>query len=56
MKKLILSLMLVVTGGITVQAQIWQQSSQWHDPFDMYAGPTLGCVASNLTVYDGKTI
>lgn len=56
MKKLILSLMLVVTSSLTVQAQIWQQSSQWHEPFDMYAGPTLGCVASNLTVYDGKTM
>ena len=32
----------------------WRDENRWHDPFDIYAGPVVGMVASNLTQYDGK--
>ena len=34
--------------------QEWRDENRWHDPFDIYAGPVLGVVASKLTEYDGK--
>ena len=32
----------------------WRDENRWHDPFDIYAGPVVGVVASNLTLYDSK--
>ena len=32
----------------------WRDNYRWHDPFDIYAGPVVGLVASNLTKLDGK--
>ena len=32
----------------------WRDENRWHDPFDIYAGPVVGMVASNLTEYDSK--
>ena len=32
----------------------WRDENRWHDPFDIYAGPVGGVVASNLTEYDSK--
>ena len=34
--------------------QEWRDENRWHDPFDIYAGPVVGMVASKLTEYDGK--
>ena len=49
-------MMLALASLTSSYGQIWQQSSLWHDPFDIYAGPVLGGIASNLTEYDGKTM
>ena len=56
MRRLIISIMLVTASLGTAHAQIWQYSSQWHNPFDIYTGPVLGGVASKMTEYDGKTM
>ena len=32
----------------------WRDENRWHDPFDIYAGPVVGMVASKLTEYDNK--
>ena len=49
--------MLLAVASLTpIHSQIWQMSSQWHDPFDIYAGPVVGGIASHLTEYDGKTM
>ena len=30
----------------------WRDENRWHDPFDIYSGPVLGVIASNLTDYE----
>lgn len=34
--------------------QEWRDENRWHDPFDLYAGPVVGGVASTMTEYDGS--
>ncbi len=53
MKRILISLLLVVSVS-ALHAQEWRDENRYHDPFDMYVGPTLGVAASNMTEYDGK--
>lgn len=32
----------------------WRDENRWHDPFDIYAGPVAGMMASNMTKLDGN--
>ena len=34
--------------------QEWRDENRWHDPFDIYAGPVGGMMASKMTKLDGK--
>lgn len=34
----------------------WRDENRWHDPFDIYSGPVLGVIASNLTDYDSDFV
>ena len=54
MKRLFILFALAIMAIGTVNAQEWRDENRWHDPFDIYAGPVVGVVASNLTNYDGK--
>lgn len=54
MKRLLLAFAVAMMAVSTVSAQEWRDENRWHDPFDIYAGPVAGVVASNLTNYDGK--
>ena len=54
MKRLFILLAITVMAVNATNAQEWRDENRWHDPFDIYAGPVVGAVASNLTDYDGK--
>lgn len=56
MKRLLLAFAVAMMAVSTVSAQEWRDENRWHDPFDIYAGPVVGAVASNLTNYDGKSM
>ena len=53
MKRILFSL-LVVFSFSALHAQEWRDENRYHDPFDIYCGPTIGVAASNMTEYDGK--
>ena len=53
MKRILISL-LVVFSFSALHAQEWRDENRYHDPFDIYFGPTVGVAASNMTEYDGK--
>ena len=54
MKRLFILFAITVMAVNATNAQEWRDENRWHDPFDIYAGPVVGAVASNLTDYDGK--
>ena len=53
MKRILFSL-LVGFSFSALHAQEWRDENRYHDPFDIYCGPTIGVAASNMTEYDGK--
>jgi hypothetical protein len=54
MKRILTSIVAIIMACVCIHAQEWRDENRWHDPFDIYAGPVVGVIASNLTNYDGK--